>query len=138
MRDLQVAFGVAEGGDGVFEVGIVADEGDGVAELQAGVAVGDEFDAGAAHAGDVHTEAFVDVEAGEFFVADRALGDVHPHGVDVGGRGGARFVAEDAGADLTADEGHQALGFVVAGDDEEDVALLDAFVFFGEGDFAVA
>ena len=80
----------------------------------------------------------MDVEAGEFFVADRALGDIHPHGVDVGGRGGARFVAEDAGADLAADEGHQALGFVVAGDDEEDVALLDAFVFFGEGDFAVA
>ena len=33
VRDLQVALGVAEGSDGVFEVDVVADNGDGVAEL---------------------------------------------------------------------------------------------------------
>ena len=79
MRDLQVALGIAEGGNGSFDVCFIADNGNGVAELQTGVTVGDKFDTGAHDAADIHAVALMNIERGELFVAHAALRDVDTH-----------------------------------------------------------
>ena len=85
VRDLQVALGVTEGGNGGFDMRGITDDGDGVTELQAGVAVRDKFDTGTHDAADVHAVALMDVERGELFVADGVLCHVDPGRGDVGG-----------------------------------------------------
>ena len=64
------------------------------------------------------------------------MSTLYPGRGDVGGRSGLGRIAEDAAAGRAADKGDEAIHFVIAGDDEEDVVNVHLGLLVSEADVA--
>ena len=132
MRNIQLALGVAENRHTRFDMRLIADHGNRIAKLQTGIVIGDKLHAGAAHAGDIHAVTPVDIEAGQFAVANRVLRHIDAHrGNALRHRGMTGFI-EHAAAGARTDERGKLLETIVAGDNQQRIAMMQHHILIGE------